>query len=81
VEDAEALDATLEAVQSFRRLAAADPAAFAPRLAASLTNLGAILSSLGRREEALAATDEVVQIHRWLAAADPSRSNAISPPR
>jgi tetratricopeptide (TPR) repeat protein len=52
-------------------LAAARPDAFEPDLAMSLTNLGAMLSGLGRREDALAATGEAVEIYRRLAAARP----------
>jgi len=37
----------------------------------SLTNLGASLCDLGRREEALQATDEAVRIRRQLAAQRP----------
>ncbi|MCK9921770.1 tetratricopeptide repeat protein, partial [Frankia sp. AgPm24] len=64
----EALAATEQAVEIRRRLAAANPAAFEPDLARSLTNLGALLSGLGRREEALAATEQAVEIYRRLAA-------------
>ena len=51
----EALAATQEAVDIYRRLAQTRPDAFLPDLAASLNNLGGHLSKLGRREEALAA--------------------------
>jgi tetratricopeptide (TPR) repeat protein len=58
----EALTATGEAVEHYRKLAAARPDAFLPDLAMSLNNLGAMLSELGRREEALAASREAVTI-------------------
>jgi tetratricopeptide (TPR) repeat protein len=64
--------ATLEAVDVYRRLAAANPAAFEPNLATSLNNIGNMLSELGRREEALAATLEAVEVRRRLAAANPA---------
>jgi hypothetical protein len=54
----EALTATEQAIEIHRRLAAANPAAFEPDLARSLTNLGVRLSELGRREEALAVEAE-----------------------
>ena len=68
----EALAATGEAVEIYRRLAVARPDAFEPDLAMSLNNLGAELSGLGRREEALAATEEAVDIYRRLAEANPA---------
>jgi tetratricopeptide (TPR) repeat protein len=64
----EALAATQEEVDIYRRLAATHPDAFLPDLAISLSNLGSNLSQLGRREEALAATQEAVDIRRRLAA-------------
>src|SRR5262249_50330650 len=67
----EALTATTEAVQIYRRLAQANPAAYDPDLALSLNNLGNRLSGLGRREDALTATTEAVQIYRRLAQANP----------
>jgi tetratricopeptide (TPR) repeat protein len=70
----EALQATAEAVEILRRLAAQRPDAFLPDLATSLNNLGASLSSLGRREEALQATAEAVEIRRRLAAQVPTPS-------
>ncbi|WP_322794799.1 tetratricopeptide repeat protein [Thermoflexus sp.] len=68
---AEALQATQEAVEIRRRLAAQRPDAFLPDLAMSLTNLGADLSALGRRAEALQATQEAVALYRRLAAQHP----------
>ena len=64
--------ATSEAVDIYRQLAAANPAAFEPDLAMSLSNLGAFLSGLGRREEALAPAQEAVRIRRRLATANPA---------
>uniref|UniRef100_UPI002AD336C5 tetratricopeptide repeat protein n=1 Tax=unclassified Frankia TaxID=2632575 RepID=UPI002AD336C5 len=54
----EALTATEQVVEIYRRLAAANRAAFEPDLARSLDNLGILLSGLGRRDEALTATEE-----------------------
>jgi tetratricopeptide (TPR) repeat protein len=68
---AEALQATQEAVEIRRRLAAQRPDAFLPDLAASLNNLGAMLSEMGRRAEALEATQEAVDLYRRLAAQHP----------
>jgi Tetratricopeptide repeat len=69
--DEEALAATAEAAEIWRRLAAAQPGTFEPHLARTLTNLGSLLSGLGRREEALAPTAEAAEIWRRLAAAQP----------
>jgi tetratricopeptide (TPR) repeat protein len=68
---AEALQATQEAVDLYRRLAAQRPDAFLPDLAMSLHNLGNVLSEMGRRAEALQATQEAVEIRRRLAAQRP----------
>ncbi len=67
----EALEATQEAVEHYRRLAEAHPEAFLPDLAGSLNNLGRDLAALGRREEALEATQEAVALYRELAQAHP----------
>jgi len=67
----EALAASQEAVDIYRRLAQARPDAFLPDLASSLNNIGADLSDLGRREEALAASQEAVDIRRRLAQVRP----------
>ncbi|MBF0394756.1 MAG: tetratricopeptide repeat protein, partial [Alphaproteobacteria bacterium] len=67
----EALEATREAADIYRRLAEARPDAFLPDLASALNNLGIRLSALGRREEALEATREAVEIRRRLAEARP----------
>ncbi|MGH3774214.1 MAG: tetratricopeptide repeat protein, partial [Pseudonocardiaceae bacterium] len=68
----QALEATTEAVDVYRRLAEVNPAAFEPDLAMALNNLGNRLSNLGRREEALAATTEAVEIRRRLAEVNPA---------
>ncbi|MGH3950775.1 MAG: tetratricopeptide repeat protein [Pseudonocardiaceae bacterium] len=68
----EALGATVEAVEVYRRLVGVNPAAFEPDLAMALNNLGIWLSSLGRREEALGATVEAVEIRRRLAGVNPA---------
>jgi tetratricopeptide (TPR) repeat protein len=68
---AEALQATQEAVDLYRQLAAQHPDAFPPYLAASLANLGNRLSEMGRRAEALQATQEAVDLYRRLAAQHP----------
>jgi len=67
----EALSATQEATDIYRRLATARPDAFLPGLATSLNDFGNRLSALGRREEALAAAQEATGIYRRLAAARP----------
>jgi tetratricopeptide (TPR) repeat protein len=68
----QALGATEEAVEIYRGLAAANPAAFETDLAKALNNLGMGLSNLGRREPALQATEEAVEIYGRLAAANPA---------
>jgi len=67
----EALTASREAADLYRRLAETDPA-YRPDLAMSLTNLGNRLSELGRREEALAPSQEAVATYRQLAVANPA---------
>ncbi|MGW0828044.1 tetratricopeptide repeat protein [Streptomyces sp. NPDC002845] len=68
----EALDASDEAVEIYRRLAADNPAVFEPALADSLANHGIDLSRAERRDEALTATEEAVEIYRRLAADNPA---------
>jgi tetratricopeptide (TPR) repeat protein len=60
-------------VQQFSRtiLAETRPDALLPDLAASLNNLGLMLSNLGRREEALYASQEAADIRRRLAETRP----------
>jgi tetratricopeptide (TPR) repeat protein len=72
----DALVASREARDLFRRLAADRADAFLPDLAMSLCNLGNPLSELGRCEEALAAAREATDIYRHLAA---DRRNAFLP--
>jgi hypothetical protein len=48
---AEGLAASQEAVQVWRRLAAANPAAYEPELAGSLNNLSNLLAAVGLRAE------------------------------
>jgi tetratricopeptide (TPR) repeat protein len=67
----EALAASQEAADIYRRLAQTRPDAFLPDLATSLNNLGGDLSNLGRREDALAASQEAVDIYRRLAQTRP----------
>ncbi|MGO4430633.1 tetratricopeptide repeat protein, partial [Streptomyces sp. MCAF7] len=68
----EAVIATQEAVEIYRRLAAGSPAVHEPGLALSLSNLGIWFSEVGRRSEALIATQEAVEIYRRLAAGSPA---------
>jgi tetratricopeptide (TPR) repeat protein len=63
----EALEATLDATQKYRKLVKDRPDAFLPDLAMSLNNLGLVLSELGRREEALEATQEAARRYHELA--------------
>jgi tetratricopeptide (TPR) repeat protein len=71
----EALQATQEAVDLYRRLAAQHPDAFLPDLAGSLNNLGAMLSEMGRRAEALQATQEAVDLYRRWPPSTPTPSS------
>ena len=54
----------------YRRLAAANAAAYEPALASSLNNLSVRLAEAGRRDEALTAIEEAVAVYRRLAAAN-----------
>jgi tetratricopeptide (TPR) repeat protein len=67
----EALAASREAVDIYRRLAHSRPDAFLSGLAMSLSNAGIVLSNLRRHEEALAASQESVDIRRHLALSGP----------
>ena len=67
-----ALVAAREAVELYRGLAEASPAAYTPNLAASLNNLATILSAVGERNEALEAAREAVRLRRALAEASPA---------
>jgi tetratricopeptide (TPR) repeat protein len=72
----EALAATQDAVDLYRRLAQSFPDTFQPDLAHSLHILGIQLRSVGRREESLTATQETVDVRRRLAQ---SRPDAFEP--
>ncbi|GIX47651.1 MAG: hypothetical protein KatS3mg131_1862 [Candidatus Tectimicrobiota bacterium] len=61
-----ALEYQEKATALYRDLAHESPAAFLPRLAASLNNLSNCLSELGRHEEALRAIEEAVGLYRQL---------------
>ena len=50
----------------------ANPAAYEPALAASLTNLSIQLADAGRRDEGLTAIQDAVKVYRRLAAANPA---------
>ena len=69
----DALAAIDEAVDGYRRLAAARPDAFTPDLAHALTVLSIRLTELRRHPEALAADREAVLLYRQLYAGDPDR--------
>ncbi|MGH3937107.1 MAG: tetratricopeptide repeat protein [Pseudonocardiaceae bacterium] len=67
----EALGATVQAVEIYRRLVWVNPVAFEPDLASALTDLSARLSDLERRDDALGATVEAVEIYRRVAGVNP----------
>ena len=69
---AAALAAITEAVDHYRALAQANPAAFLPDLAMSLNNLSNQQSATGDRAAALAAITEAVDHYRALAQANPA---------
>jgi tetratricopeptide (TPR) repeat protein len=60
------------ALERYRVLAAHDPAAYRPDVAATLTNLGLVNTDLGRPEEARKATAEALTLTRALAVDDPT---------
>ena len=66
----DALAPTEEAVDIYRRLAEADPAAHLFNLASSLNDLGIRLLGVGRPDDALAPTEEATGICRRLAEAN-----------
>ena len=68
----EALEAARKAMELYRGLAEASPAAYTPRLAASLNNLANCLSAVGEHNEALEAAREAVRLRRALAEAFPA---------
>ena len=67
-----ALTAIDEAVNLYRQLADANPAAFTPDLATSLNNLSNRRAAAGDRAGALTAIDEAVDLYRQLADANPA---------
>jgi tetratricopeptide (TPR) repeat protein len=69
-----ALEAITEAVEHYRRLAQANPAAYLPDLAASLNNLSVQQSGTGDRAGALGSITEAVEHYRRLAQANPTHS-------
>jgi len=66
------IEAFKKALDIYRRLAKANPAAYEPDLARSLNNLSNRLSDVGDREGALEAIREAVDIRRRLAKANPA---------
>jgi hypothetical protein len=66
----EALAPAGKAVTIRRQLAEANPDAYLPDLAKSLSNLGEILAGLGHRQQALAPVEEAIHIYRRLAEDD-----------
>jgi tetratricopeptide (TPR) repeat protein len=67
----EALTAGQNALHAWRDLTRTT-SAYEPELASTLSNLGGLLSAVGRRPEALAATEEAVEIRRRLATDSPA---------
>jgi hypothetical protein len=65
------VDASREAVELRRALAAEYPDAFLPDLATSLENLFLRLTETGDHDAANAASREAAEIHRMLQAEDP----------
>ena len=70
-ESTQALEHQAAAITLYRKLATNAREDFLAHLAASLHNLGAMLSDLGRREEVLAAAQEAAALYRRLAAQQP----------
>jgi hypothetical protein len=66
-----AVEATREAREIYRRLAADRPSTFLPDLAVSLNNFGIALSAIGQSEAAMEATCEAGEIYEQLAEAQP----------
>jgi tetratricopeptide (TPR) repeat protein len=71
----EALHASREAVQLYRRLVAHRPDAYHPGLAMALTNVANSLDSLERQKESVAPSRETVDIYRQLAIRRPAAFN------
>jgi len=68
----DALATITEAVDLYRELAQANPAAYTPDLALSLNNLANRQSQAGLRDDALATLTEAVDLRRALAQANPA---------
>ena len=79
----EALAPAREAVDAYRGLAQANPAAYTPDLAMSLNNYAVRLAEVGQRDEALAPAREAVDLRRTLAEgnAESGRLRAHRPER
>ena len=71
-----ALSHLQQALEIYRRLADAEPAAFEPDVAMTLNNLGALLSDLGDRAGAREKYEEALEIYRRLADAEPAAFEA-----
>jgi tetratricopeptide (TPR) repeat protein len=69
----EAVRLAAEAVEICHQLAAANPLAYEPDLAAALTNLGLRYAVAGQAREAVTATEQAVDLRRRLAGRDPRR--------
>jgi tetratricopeptide (TPR) repeat protein len=69
---ADAVMASTEAVELYRRLADTNRTEFEPDLAGSLNNLSVMLSDLGLHRDALTASTHAVDIRRRLAAVNPT---------
>jgi tetratricopeptide (TPR) repeat protein len=67
----DAVEATREALEIYRDLAAARPEAFLPSVATALHDLAPMLSRAGHRDEALDAAREALAIRRQLAESQP----------
>ena len=67
-----ALTLTDQVTDQLRRLAAGNPAAYDPDLAAVLNNLSNRLADAGRRAEALTASQDAVAVYRRLASGNPA---------
>ena len=67
-----ALASITEAVERYRELATANPAAYLPNLATSLNNLSGCQSETGDRAGALTSITEAVERYRELATANPA---------
>jgi hypothetical protein len=74
---ARSLDASREAVDVYRDLAAVDQE-FTADLAGSLSNLGTRYAELGNTAKALEAAEEAVLLYRWLGAIDLGQRRAFA---